>query len=176
MRNMNKIRPYGQPAVKYGLIGGALIVLLYIILVFFKINPLVATKKLDYGFIILPVFIFFSIKEYRDFRNEGKLRFWQGLLVGFLTLLVLSFASALVVWSFLSLFGDDFLRQYIVDRTILLEEYKPMIVESASEEVYERTYADLQNVTPWILAFDDMIKKIFAGLFITLIISVILRR
>lgn len=173
---MNKLQPYFQTALKYGLMGGILIVLLYIVLVFFEINPLVASKKLDFGFIIMPIFIFFSIKEFRDYRNDKKLRFWQGIIVGLFTLLLLSLISAFVVWAFLSLFGDEYLRQFIVDRTILLEEYRPMILETTSEEVYQQTYQDLQNVTPVILAFDDLIKKIFAGLFITLIISVILRR
>jgi len=173
---MHRLQPYVQTALKYGLMGGALIVVLFVVMVFFEINPLVAGKKMDFGFIIMPIFIFFSLKEYRDYRNNGELRFWQAMSLGIFTLVILSLVSALVVWGFLSLFGDEFLRQYIVDRTILLEEYKPMIIESTSEEVYERTFYELQNVTPAILAFDDLIKKIFAGLFITLIISVILRR
>ncbi|MDQ3535122.1 MAG: DUF4199 domain-containing protein [Bacteroidota bacterium] len=156
--------------------GGILIVILFVVMVFFEINPLVASKKLDFGFIILPIFIFFSVKEFRDFKNEGKLRFWQAIALGMLTLFILSALSAIIVWSFLSLFSDDFLKQYIIDRTYLLEEYKPLILESTSEEVYERTFQDLQNVTPAILAFDDFLKKIFTGIFITLIISVILRR
>jgi hypothetical protein len=173
---MNNFQPYFQTSLKFGLMGGILIVILFVVMVFFEINPLVASKKLDFGFIILPIFIFFSVKEFRDFKNEGKLRFWQAIALGMLTLFILSALSAIIVWSFLSLFSDDFLKQYIIDRTYLLEEYKPMILESTSEEVYERTFKDLQNVTPAILAFDDFIKKIFTGIFITLIISVILRR
>ncbi len=173
---MNNFQPYFQTSLKFGLMGGILIVILFVVMVFFEINPLVASKKLDFGFIILPIFIFFSVKEFRDFKNEGKLRFWQAIALGMLTLFILSALSAIIVWSFLSLFSDDFLKQYIIDRTYLLEEYKPMILESTSEEVYERTFQDLQNVTPAILAFDDFLKKIFTGIFITLIISVILRR
>lgn len=173
---MNNFQPYFQTSLKFGLMGGILIVILFVVMVFFEINPLVASKKLDFGFIILPIFIFFSVKEFRDFKNEGKLRFWQAIALGMLTLFILSALSAIIVWSFLSLFSDDFLKQYIIDRTYLLEEYKPMILESTSEEVYERTFQDLQNVTPAILAFDDYLKKIFTGIFITLIISVILRR
>lgn len=173
---MNKLQPYFQTALKFGLMGGILIVVLFVVMVLFEINPLVASKKLDFGFIILPIFVFFSVKEFRDYKKDGKLRLWQGMILGMFTAFFLSLFSAIVVWAFLSLFGDLFLTQYITDRTILLEEYRPMIVETTSEEVYERTYKDLQNVTPLILAFDDFIKKIFTGLFITLIISVILRR
>ncbi|MDQ3394252.1 MAG: DUF4199 domain-containing protein [Bacteroidota bacterium] len=173
---MSNSRPYFQTAFKFGLMGGILIALLFAIMVYFDINPLVANKSLDFGFIIVPIFVIFAIKEFRDYRYGGKIKFWQAMILGMLTVSFIALLSAIVVWSFLSLLGDDFLRQYIADRTLLLEEYKPMIIENTSDDVYNNTFDELQNVTPIILAFDDFLKKIFTGLFITLIISVVLRR
>ncbi len=70
----------------------------------------------------------------------------------------------------------NLLDQYITDRTEVMKEKRSEIIETLSLEAYDKTYADLQNTTPLILALDDLLKKIFTGLFVTIIISVLLRR
>jgi hypothetical protein len=172
---MNKLKPFLITSLKYGLIGGALTIILFFILIFLDINPFVAYKKLDFGFLILPVFIFFSIKEFRDLRNNRQLRFWQGMTVGFFTYIFLALTSAVFILLALS-FYPQVLDQYIIDRSLMVENNKSQIVETLGEEVYYQTYQDLQQISPFVLALDDFLKKIFAGLFITIIISVILRR
>ncbi|CAN5477930.1 hypothetical protein BH23BAC1_BH23BAC1_44440 [soil metagenome] len=172
---MSKLKPYLINALKYGLIGGVLTITLFFILLYLNVNPLVASKRLDFGFFIIPVFVFFSIKEFRNLRNYKQLRFWQGMTIGFFTYLILAFISASFIWLVLNI-NNDLLDQYIFDRSLLVENNKDQIVETLGEEVFYQTYQDIQQVTPFILALDDFLKKIFAGLFITIIISVILRR
>jgi hypothetical protein len=97
------------------------------------------------------------------------------MTIGFFTYLILAFISASFIWLVLNI-NNDLLDQYIFDRSLLVENNKDQIVETLGEEVFYQTYQDIQQVTPFILALDDFLKKIFAGLFITIIISVILRR
>jgi hypothetical protein len=172
---MKKFKPFLITSLKYGLIGGALIIVLFFVLIYLDVNPLIANKRLDFGFLILPLFVFFGIKEFRDIRNSKQLRFWQGMTVGFFTYIFLALTSALFILLILNL-NTELLEQYIVDRSLLIENNKAQIIENLGEEVYSITYQDLQNITPMVLAIDDFLKKIFAGLFITIIISVILRR
>jgi hypothetical protein len=173
---MNKLRPYFITSSNYGLAGGAIIIILFLILQLFNINPMVANKKMDFGFIILPLFVFFAIKEFRDFKNNRQLRFWQGMTVGFFTYIILALNSAIFLWLVLGIISPELLDQYIIDRTLLIESKKNEIMGTLGEDVYYQTHYDLQNVTPFVLALDDFLKKTFAGLFITIIISVILRK
>lgn len=172
---MTTINPYIKTALKYGLLGGALIILLFLVLHFLNMNPIVLSKKLDYGFIIIPLIVFFSVKEFREYKNGGELKFGQGMTVGFFTYVFLALISSLFIFILFSA-EPKFLDEYILDRTSVMESKKTEIIETLSHEAYAKTYADLQNTTPFILAIDDLLKKIFTGLFVTIIISVLLRR
>lgn len=172
---MNRINPYIQTALKYGLLGGALLILLFFTLHFLNMNPVVLSKKLDFGFIIVPLIVFFSIKEFRDYRNGKVLTFGQGMTVGFFTYVFLAIISGFFIFILFNI-QPELLDEYISDRIAVMEEKKTDIIESLSLEAYDKTYADLLNTTPFILALDDLLKKIFTGLFVTIILSILLRR
>lgn len=173
---MKKLPPLVSTPLRFGAVGGALIILLFLGIYFFYANPLIVFRKFDFGFLLLPVFIFFSIREFRDYKNAGELRFWQGMTVGFLTYMVVAFCSAFFIWVFVSFFDPQLLVGYIADRTQLIEGMKDEMIAQLGESVYEQAYNEVQHVAVWEVALDDFLKKIFIGLFLTIIISVLLRK
>ncbi len=162
--------------LKYGLAGGVLSIFMFLVLYFIDKNPLIVYRGFDFSFLLIPIFIAFSIKEYRDRWNDRSLRFGEGMTVGFLNYLMIAILSAGFVWIFLSVIDPDLLRGYIADRSSLLSNMKGQMVEQLGEDVYQQTLAQVQQTTAYIIALDDFLKKIIIGLFLTIIISVIFKK
>lgn len=173
---MKKLQPIYAVPLKFGLVGGAMSVLLFAGIYFFGKNPLIVYRQFDFGFLLLPLFLFFSIREFRDFGNNGELRFWQGMTVGFLTYMIIAFISALFVWAFITFVDDQLLAGYIGDRLRLITMMKEEMIAQMGEAIYDRTYMEVQGITAVEVAVDEFLKKIFIGLFLTILISVFLRK
>ena len=71
-------------ALKYMAFGSLLSILLILALFYAQRHPLLMPPILDFRILIFGVFIFFSLKEFRDYLNGGILYFWQGMSVGML--------------------------------------------------------------------------------------------
>ncbi len=161
-------------AVKYALVGTALTIVLFFVLLFFDKNPLVTNNWVD--FLLLPIFIFFSIKEYKKYYNQGTLHFWQGMTVGFFTYCGMAFVVAVFLWGYLSLVSPALVQDYITARTDLIMSSKDNFITQFGEETYRKVLADVQLVRASDIALDDFMKKLLVGLFITSVVSVLMRR
>lgn len=160
--------------VKYALVGGFLTIVLFFILLFFDKNPFVANKWFD--FILLPIFVFFSVKEYKKYYNGGFLHFWQGMTVGFFTCFIIAVIAAVFIWSYLNFVSPELLQEFITDRINLITESKESFIQQFGEEIYRKTLADMKLLTPADMALDDFLRKVFIGLFITSVVAVVMRR
>ena len=160
--------------LKYGVIGGGLVILLYMIFYFLGKNPIVEIKLVD--ILILAVFIFFSLKEFRDRYNNRELHFWQGVSGGMITYFSIAIISALFILILLVVIDPGITTNYIESRIALINENKEQLVESINEQAYIDALAGVKKTTPLDLAFDDFLKKSIIGLFLTIIIAVILRK
>jgi hypothetical protein len=160
--------------IKYGIIGGGLVILLFMIFYFLGKNPLIEIKMVD--IFLLAVFIFFSLKEFRDRYNNRELHFWQGLSGGMITYFTIAIISALFILILLVIIDPGITTNYIESRVALINENKEQLVESINEQAYLDALAGVEKTTPLDLAFDDFLKKSIIGLFLTIIIAVILRK
>jgi len=160
--------------LKFGLIGGSLSILMFLITYWVGKNPLIDLKFFD--LIILPIFLFFTMKEYRDFRNRGFLQFWQGMTVGVLNYLIIALLSAFFIFLFLNFIDNQLVDLYISDRIEIIDLKKEEMISQMGEETYNKSRNDVLNTSAFILAFDDFLKKCLIGLTLTIPIAVILRR
>jgi hypothetical protein len=62
--------------LKYGTIGGGLVILLFVVFYFLGKNPIIEIKYVD--ILLLAIFIFFSLKEFRDRHNNRELQLLAG--------------------------------------------------------------------------------------------------
>ncbi|MEQ9424785.1 MAG: DUF4199 domain-containing protein [Cyclobacteriaceae bacterium] len=164
---------FGVP-IKFGTIGGAMFILMFCITYGIDKNPLIDLKFFD--FILIPIFLFTAMKEYKDYRNNGILHFWQGMTVGVGTYLLMAAVSAFFVTIFLTLIDPAVIDQYISSRLEMLEGKQAEMVEMMGQSTYTKTRDDLINTSAGILALDDFLKKCLIGLLLTIPIAVILRR
>ncbi|MDN5200837.1 DUF4199 domain-containing protein [Fulvivirgaceae bacterium BMA10] len=162
--------------LKYGAFGGVLSIALFLLLYYIHENPLIAVKKLPFAIILLPLFIFFSIKEFRDHKNNGTLHFWQGLAIGFINYTIIAILSSLFIGIFLTYFDPGLLKDFIDKSILLIEANKDQTIETFGQETYEQLLLDTKNTTVRVIALDDFWRKIFIGLITSFIISIILRK
>lgn len=166
--------PYLVVPLKYGSVGGVLSILLIFILPWFGENPLIRGNL--FSFFFVPIFVFFSIKEFKKYYNGGYLHFWQGMSIGFLTYTVLALLSAIFIWIYLETLNPEVLQEYITDRIQLMTGSKANLVERLGEATFEQSLKSVQLTTAFDMALDDFIRKVAIGFFITTIISIVMRQ
>ncbi len=160
--------------LKYGMIGGVVVILLFLIFYFMNLDPLVNIKMVD--IFILTVFILFALKEFRDRYNDRQLHFWQGMTGGVINYLTIAVISAIFILIMTVIIDPEMTTKYIESRIALLHENKQTLIDTMDEQTYIDTVAGVKGTTGFDLALDDFLKKSIIGLFLTIIISVILRK
>jgi len=170
------IPPILRVPLKYGFFGGLLGIAVMLFIFYFGTNhPQLFPVFLDFRILLFAIFIFFSIREFRDFKQAGVLHFWQGMIIGMACYLTIS----LVVSVFLGVFGTlvpEYTQHYIDEIGTILRTSESEIIEKVGEEAYKNQVETLPFTTITDLAVDYLLKSMFIGLFLTIIISVILRR
>jgi hypothetical protein len=160
--------------LRFGSIAGALVVVLFLVLYFMQVNPLLESRVVD--LVLIPIFLYFGLKDFRDYRNDGILHYWQGMTVGVIIYLLMALISSLWIIVFLELIDPELLNNYILDRLQLIEGSKSQIVDQMGEQTFLDSKAELRFITSFDLALDDFLKKSIIGLMLTIMISIILRK
>ncbi len=168
--------PLYKTPIKFGIIGGLMAIGLFVFLYLIGQNPVLTNKKIPFGLILLPLFIFFSIKEFRDFHNQKQLRFWQGLVIGVINYLLIAIISAIFIWVFTTYVDKSLIDEMIEFGLKHLEKGKEGFIEIYGEAYYNQTVHTAKNTTAYQIALDDFVIKVLIGTLSTFIISIILRK
>src|SRR5436190_16412944 len=122
--------------MRYGAVAGLLSAILLVILFYTGRNPFLISPFLDFRIFIFGIFIFFSLKEFRDGSQSGLLYFWQALLGSFAVVLISSVISSTGLYIFGTL-EKDFLTSYVDGMTIYLKTFPQEDIDRIGREVYE---------------------------------------
>lgn len=158
---------------KFGLIGGAFCVAAFVVFRLLGMDP---TKlSMLFGYFLIPFFLFIGIRFFRNQVNQGLLSFSEGMSVGFIIYSIIGSISGLGIWIIL-MFHPSLYKEVKTKKLEILTENKSLIVEQMGVESYDFTYESLLEMTAFDIAINDFIWKILAGLFFTIIISIIFRK
>lgn len=160
---------------RYGLVAGILALLLLIATYYLGRNPLLVSPFLDFRILLYGIFIFFSLKEVRDYYQEGVLYFWQGILGTALLVLVASAVSSLGLIAFGTL-EPELVTSYVEQMTEYLKSFPKEDIERIGKEVYDRNLNQLPTTNISNLAITYFAQGLVIGFFVSIILSVILRR
>jgi len=166
--------PYLAVPFKYGMVGAVLSIVLFFVLLLLGENPLINGTL--FSFFFIPIFVFFAIKEFKKYYNASYLHFWQGMTIGFVTYMILALVSAFFIWVYLDLVDPDLLQDYISNRLDLMLGSQDNLVERLGQDTFDTSLASVKAATAFDLALDDFLRKVFAGFFITTVISVVMRQ
>ncbi|MEO1051920.1 MAG: DUF4199 domain-containing protein [Bacteroidota bacterium] len=179
MSPFKNMSPLVKVPLKYSLVGGVLIIVLLSVLYNFGDHPLLIPIHLDVRVFIFLLFIYFSVREYKNYYNGGYLHFWQGLTVGVLFYLSVGVLLALFVWIFASV-SEGFLDGYIEGAIRGMELKKEELMSGPkvklSPEEFETQKQNVLQTTPGLLAIDSFLKTCIIGFFMPVLFAVLLRK
>lgn len=159
--------------LRFSLIAIFFVVLMFFILIFLDKNPVIYSSNIIFIGPLLSIFLFFSIKVFRDTNPDG-LRFWQGFSIGILYTLFFTLFYSIVLWLDGSVFETthfDEYRQMIVEKIMAGRE---MLVEKMGEDGYQEYLKSGESSNARIigsLAFNN----ILIGIIMTPLISLFMR-
>lgn len=176
-RRTDKIRnPIFTVPFRYGTLAAVLSIILFLILYYAGKNPLLIPPFLDFRILLYPIILVFAIRDYKENRNEGILHFWQGMSVGIQAVVISSFFMAIFILIFGGLIENDFVPEYIRLMSEQIHHLDQKVIESVGEEAINKSLELLPSTHIFDLALDYFIKSLPYGLFLTIIISLILRK
>jgi hypothetical protein len=163
-------------SLKYGLVGGILIVTPFFVLLKLGESPLLNLNTLILEGMLMFIFIYIGLREFRDRHNGGLLKFWEGMTIGFMIYLGMALVSTIIMA--LYIFGID--QEYVITyRQEAIEYINDSLKRISDEEEREALSNQLTRVSETEasdLVFDSLSKKILLGLALTPIGTVILRK
>jgi hypothetical protein len=162
-------------SARYGTVAGVLAFILVIVMFYMGPHPLLTSPFLDFRILLFGIFIFFTLKEFRDYYQQGSLYFWQAMLGG-LSVVILATAITSVL---LLLFGNwerEFVVSYIEQFTAYLKTFPKEDIERIGKEIYERNLEALPATNILDLTQTYFGQGFIIGFFVSIVLSVILRR
>lgn len=160
--------------VKYGAFASLLAITVLLGLYFMDESPFTSNDIPD--FIIIGLFVYFAIREFRDYYNGGNLQFWEGMTVGFFCYVTLAVLTALFIGLLFPLIDADILQQYVQNRTNLLVNNKEQVISQLNEEAYNKALKEIKETSLLDLSLDDLIRKLLMGLFLTSVLALASKR
>jgi len=172
---MNTKSPLFKVPFRWGLVGGVIASIVIAVLFYFGQHPFLLPAVFDFRIILFAVFIFFNLKELRDYYLQGLLFFWQGMIGSFVFITTSALIGSIFTWGFAK-WNGNFLRSYIEKLQAQLISYKDEIITSVGAETYNQQLAKLPLTSPLDLAGDYFLKSMIIGLFLAIVITTILRK
>lgn len=162
-------------SLRYGVLAGFIGSGLLIALYYIDRHPLVIPVYLDFRIILFGVFIFFTLREIRDYHQDGILYFWQGIIASFLFTICFAVITSLAIALFIQVV-PAFLTEYIDLTLAQMRSFPPEVIEAIGKDVYERNIEMLPSANASQLAVTYFVQSFLISLFISIILSVTLRR
>lgn len=164
---------YIESTYRFGLIGGLFCVFAFLLFNWLGYDP--TNFSMLFGYVLIPIFVFFGIRYFKNDVNNGELSFAHGMTIGFLIYTMIAFISGLGIWIIL-LIDISLFEAIKILKLEVLTTNKDLIISQLNEESFDITLQKIMAMKPIDIALNDFIWKILPGLFFTIIISIILRK
>lgn len=162
-------------AFRYGSISGGLVLAFILVMFYMDKHPFLVNPFLDPRIPVLGLMLFFGLKELRDYYQSGALYFGQGMVTSFLTTLF----CAAICWCGILVFSsleDRFVTTFIAQATEQTKSFSPEDIERIGKATFEQSLAELQKADKFFMAGRYFFQTFIISFFISLIVTVILRR
>jgi hypothetical protein len=175
MPSFSKWPPLLRVPLRYGLVAGVLGFILLLILYYTNHHPFVIPIYVDFRIALFSIVFVFALKELRDYYYEGILHFWQGMLATlFITTIFALIVSACLY--FFATNNQEFVQSYIDLSLVQIQAFADEDIDRIGRNVYESGIASLKEADASFLAIRYFWQSFIISFFLSIIISVILRR
>jgi hypothetical protein len=162
-------------SIRYGvlaaIIGFGILAALY----YMGRHPFLIPVYVDFRIILFSIFIFFTLREIRDYYQNGVLYFAHGIIASLIFTVAYAVLSSVAVYLF-AVAVPHFLTEYIALSIQQLKSLPADVIEKIGNDVYKRNLAVLPSTSPADLALLYFWQSFLISLFLSVILSVILRR
>ena len=162
-------------SLRYGLVMGAVGFILLMILYYSGNHPFLIPVFLDYRIVLFVIIFSFALREIRDYYYGGILHFWQGMISCLLMTILFSLVASTGIYLFANN-NDEFVESYIRLSMIQVKAFPEEEIERIGRDVYEAGITALKEANAYFLATRYLSQSFIISFFISIIISVILRR
>jgi len=160
---------------RYGAACGILAFVLLLVMYYIGSHPLLIPPFLDFRILLFGIFTFFTLKEFRDYHQGGNLYFWQAMTGALTVVLVAATITSCLLWLF-GVWEKDFVASYVTAFTAFLQSFPKEDIDRIGKEVYDRNLEELPATNAFDLVQTYFMQGIVVGFFVSIIVSVILRR
>lgn len=175
MFSWSSIPPLVRVPFKYGILGGLLSVAFVVSFYYFGKHPFLIPPFFDIRVLLIAIFLFFALREVREYFLQGLLFFWQAMTGCLVYLFTMAAIGLVGIVSFGSV-EPNFRTLYVRQGMDQLKSLPPESIEQIGKQAYEEVLTTLPTTTLGQMAFKYTGQTFAIGFFITIIISVILRR
>lgn len=172
---MNKLSPLVKVPLRYGAIAGVLGSVLTIALYYMGKHPLLFPVYFDFRIILFGVFMFFTLKEYRDGYKDGLLAMWEGLIACFLFVTVFALVASVSLYFFATI-EKNFIPSFVTLFTEQVMKNPEPIVQQIGKEAFDSNLKALSATTAYDVARNYFNQSYLISFFISIILSVVLRK
>jgi hypothetical protein len=172
---MNFNNPLIKVPLRWGLIGAPIGLLANLALYWMGKHPALVLPFFDFRIVLFAVFIFLTVKEIRDYSEDGTLYFWQGMIASFVMVTVYAVVVSGALYIFMKL-QPSYVTDFVKTGTEQLKNFPPEDIKRIGQEVYDQQLAMMKTITDGFLAWRYFMQCFGISIFISIIISVILRR
>lgn len=159
--------------LRFSLIASFFVILMFFLIILLDKNPVIYTSNIIFIGPMLSIFLFLSIKAFRDVNPDG-LRFWQGFSIGLIYTVIFTLCYALFLWLYASFFDAVYFDEYRAMITEKIRAGREMLVDQMGEEGYQDYLRSGESSNGRIigsLAFNN----ILIGFLVTPLISLFMR-
>lgn len=167
--------PLVRVSLRYGFVAGILGVVVLLALYYMGHHPFLVPVFFDYRIILFAIVFVFAMREVRDYHQGGILYFWQGMIGNLLITILFSLVASGGLYIFATSV-PEFVTSYIELSMAQVKEFSPEDIDRLGREVYEAGIKSLQKADAYFLASRYFVQSLIISFFISIIISVILRR
>jgi hypothetical protein len=172
---MKSASPLVRVSARNGIIGGLLGSIMLAILFYLNpVHPLLISPFMDLRVFLFPIFIFFTLKEYKARFSNGILYFWQGMIASYIFLIlfgVICFLFILIFGSLVPEFGLEYTKQSLV-----LLKNNPDFINKVGEEEFKRNFSEAQPTNGLRLGLVYFMVTLAIGFFMSIVLTIILRK
>jgi hypothetical protein len=170
------MKPLFKVPVIYGAIAGAFGVLIVVALYYMGIHPFLIPVYKDYRILLLGIFIFFSLREFRDVYQNGIMSFWEGIIVSFILVSTFAIIAGAGVGVFAG-FVPEFIQKYISLHMDILKNFPADEIEKiGGQKVIDSNLRSLPATDVRKLVELYIWQSFVIGALISIILSLILRK
>jgi hypothetical protein len=162
-------------ALRYSLLGGPLAFVLVVVMYYMGRHPMLTSPFLDFRILLFSIFVFFTLREFRDYEQQGVLYFSQAMIGGQGVILLMSMLTAVLVLCF-GMFEPRFVSDYITQVTAYVKTFSTEDIARIGKETYERNLQALPSTNITNLAVTYFVHGVVIGFFVNILLSVILRK